>query len=226
MKWFVLVVTLALAVAIAYFAWPFSNKYYIHRYRLTLTLDVNGSMHSGSSVVEVTWIQQPQNLPIPVPRFAPNVRGEATVVDLGDGRVVVALLGQATGQYLPTPPEWLVMRAFGLADIDASIPLIARLAGVRPLEGKDIPALVIFADRAKPESAFAVTPSGPQRELTSGVRLLAATIEITSNPVTNQISEQLPWLLAPGRLAVVAWRSWNAGNFAGPAIGPETLFRR
>jgi hypothetical protein len=221
-------VALIVAVGSVGIAWniAFKSHTYTHRYRLTLALEANGSLHTGSSVVEVNWLQQTRNLPIPVPPFASQFRGEATFVDLGDGRAVVALLGQATGDYLPTPPEWLAINAYGLAENGSSIPLIASQAGIRPLEGRNIPALVILADKAKPESASTATPAGPERELAPGVKLVGVTIEITADPVTNQISQQLPWLLMPGRPAVIAWRAWRAGIPTGPATEPETLFRR
>src|SRR5947207_11189 len=95
MKWFGIFVAVVVAIGAAAIAFHESNKHYTHRYRMTVTTEANGSKRIGSSVIEVTWLQQPQSLPISLPRFVANVRGEATVIDLGDGRALVALLGPA-----------------------------------------------------------------------------------------------------------------------------------
>jgi hypothetical protein len=64
---------------------------YKYRYRLTLAVEANGEMHSGSSVVEVRewrtseWSLNPH-------LWLTKVSGEATFVDLGQGRALVALL--------------------------------------------------------------------------------------------------------------------------------------
>ncbi|MFZ2155923.1 MAG: hypothetical protein WAV72_07370, partial [Bradyrhizobium sp.] len=172
------------------------------------------------------WFQQPQNLPISLPRFVANVRGDATVVDLGDGRALVALLGPADPLDVPTPPEFAAMRTFGLADDDTSIPLISKQTGIRQLAGKDIPALIVFSDINDPSSARLMKPNGRERDLAAGLKLLATTVEITSEPVTREIDKKLPWWSMNGRPAVVAWRAWLEGRTAGPATEPETLFRR
>jgi hypothetical protein len=226
MKWLGVLAAIIAVIGIAAIAFQSSSKSYTHRYRLTVTLSVDGSKRVGSSVIEVQWVQQPQNLPIPVPRFVANVRGEAAVIDIGDGRALVALLGPADPPDVPTPPEFIAMRTYGLADSNASIPLIAKQSGIRELEGKDIPAFVIFADKAKPESARIARPNGPDRELAPGIKLLSAAIEITSDPVTNNIGEKLPWWPMSGRPAVIAWRGWLEGRTTGTATEPETLFRR
>jgi hypothetical protein len=226
MKWLVAIALIIAATVVALIAFSGSNKFYTHRYRLSVAADVNGSTHIGSSVIEVTWFKQPQNLPIPVPEFVANVRGEAAVIDLGDGRALVALLGPADPLDLPTPLEFVAMQAYGLADSPASFPLIAKQTGSRGLEGKNIPAFVIFADRAKPDTARIAKPHGPDGELAPGVKLLGATIEITSDPVSNSIGEKLPWWSMNGRPAAVAWRAWLEGNMFGSSVEPETLFRR
>jgi hypothetical protein len=226
MKWVAIFVIIVGAVATAAIALHESTKSYIHRYRLTVAVDANGSALVGSSVVEVVWLQQTQSLPINVPNFVANVHGEATVLDLGDGRALVALLGPADPLDVPTPPEFLAMRAYGLADGNASIPIIAKQKGVRSLEGKDVPALILFRDISDPRSAKVVKPADRDRHLASDLRLLDVTIEITSQPVTRDIDKKLPWWTMAGRPAVVAWRAWLEGQTAGPATEPETLFRR
>jgi hypothetical protein len=224
-KWLAIIAAIVATTLVALIAFSgYSNKFYTHRYRLSVAVEANGSTHIGSSVIEVTWIKQPQNLPIPVPEFVANVRGEAAVVDLGDGRALVALLGPADPLDVPTPPEFLAMH--GLSDSSTSFQLIAKQSGARGLEGKNIPALVMFADKAKPDTARIAKPHGPDGELVPGVKLLGATIEITADPVTNDIGEKLPWWPMKDRPAAVARRAWLEGRIGGSSVEPETLFRR
>jgi hypothetical protein len=118
------------------------------------------------------------------------------------------------------------MHAYGLADSSTSFQLIAKQSGARGLEGKNIPALVMFADKAKPGTARIAKPHGPDGELVPGIKLLGATIEITADPVTNDIGEKLPWWSMKDRPAAVAWRAWLEGRIGGSSVEPETLFRR
>jgi hypothetical protein len=227
MKWFASLIVVSLAaIAIAALALSGPNESYTHRYRMTLEVEFNGSKRVGSSVIQVTWVKQPQNLPIGVPEFVASVRGEATVIELDDQSALVALLGPADPLDAPTPPEFITMRSYGLADSNTSIPLIAKQTGIRRLEGGDIPALVIFADKAKPDSARIAKPRGPDRELALGIKFRNATIEVTSDPVTNDVVEKLLWWSIGNRPAAVARRAWLEGRSIGSSIEPESLFRR
>jgi hypothetical protein len=227
MKWFASLVVVSLAaIAIAVITLLGSNEVYTHRYRMTVEVEVNGSKRAGLSVIQVTWVKQPQSLPIGVPEFAATVQGEATVIELDDRSALVALLGPADPLDAPTPPEFIAVRSYGLDDSNTSIPLIAKQTGIRRLEGKDIPALVIFADKAMSDSARIAKPRGPDRELAPGIKFRNATIEITSDPVTNDIGEKLPWWTMSDRPAAVARRAWLEQRNMGPSTEPESLFRR
>src|SRR4051812_36498873 len=111
MKWLFAIVVIIAATVVALVVFG-SNKFYTHRYRLSVAAEANGSTHIGSSVIEVTWIKQSQNLPTRVPDFVATVRGTAAVVVRGDGRVVVALLGPADPLDVPTPAEFRAMQAY------------------------------------------------------------------------------------------------------------------
>jgi hypothetical protein len=227
MKWFASLVVVSLAaIAIAVITLFGPNEFYTHRYRMTVEVEFNGSKRVGSSVIEVTWVKQPQSLPIGVPEFVANVRGDATVIELDDRSVLVALLGPVDPLDAPTPPELITMRSYGLSDSNTSIPLIAKQTGIRRLEGKDVPALVIFADKAKPDSARIAKPRDPDGELAPGIKFRNATIEITSDPVTNDFGEKLPWWSMSNRPATVARQAWLEGRSMGSSIEPKSLFRR
>jgi hypothetical protein len=91
MKRLAVFVALCLAV-VAGLPWAYRLLYpiYVCRYRMTVDLVIGGRHYSGSSVVELRVKMQPRLLVSPL---VAGERGEATVVDLGDGRALVAQLG-------------------------------------------------------------------------------------------------------------------------------------
>lgn len=84
-RWIVLAILLS-PIATYKFFYPT----YTHRYRLTVNIDADGKLHSGSSVIEVQRIYQPK---IAVQsRYHIEVVGVSPVVSLGSRGVVVAAL--------------------------------------------------------------------------------------------------------------------------------------
>ena len=64
----------------------------VYRYRLTVEVDTPDGVKTGSSVIEVdTEVAGGYSIPTPG-RVTNRVRGEAVTVDLGEGRVLFALL--------------------------------------------------------------------------------------------------------------------------------------
>lgn len=176
---------------------------YTYRYRLTLEVEMpDGAVRTGSSVVEVSsWRVPPWSLPPGAVRLATT--GEATPIDLGEGRLLVALL---TGQF-PYRAGWgekeptgLLTRVYGVLYewTDGRNPGLERLTrqrGPREIGPGDLPRLVTFADPADPRSVEAVDPNDLAKTFGAGVRLRRATIEVTGDPVTEGVIEQrLPWL--------------------------------
>ncbi len=90
--------TIALVVALLIgggFAWcKLTYPKYTYRYRMTVEVMVDGVVRSGSSVIEIRIQTQPNLLSNST--IVPHVRGEATYVDLGGGRNVIALLAMST----------------------------------------------------------------------------------------------------------------------------------
>src|SRR3954447_18152043 len=104
---------MVLVAALAVYRWFYPT--YSYRYRLTINIETDGRLHSGSGVVEVTWYAH--FLPELV-SFSPELRGEAALVDLGPRGVVVAtLLAKDWGWHNTNAgwgALWLVPRAFGV----------------------------------------------------------------------------------------------------------------
>lgn len=197
---------------------------YTYRYRMTVEVMADGVLHSGSSVIEVTLQKQPVIIWGVIP-VLPSVRGEAVFVDLGQGRNVIGLL--ATGPYGQNVgyPAGLVSALFGLRLDDVDLPIYPALHGRRELPENLLPTFVTFADLNDPKTARAVSANDFERVFGKGVRLEHVWLAMTTDPVTTQIDTKLPWWKRRGRPADEAYQTWIRGR-AGPAIEPETLFKR
>ena len=177
-----------------------------YSYRLTLAIDANGATHTDSSVVHVhTWNEQTIDAGWMTQHI---VNGEATSVQLGDGRVVVALLAPTTGNRLATwTPTGPLLQAYGIQEpafsdqesYDAAIDALADARGPRELADKQLPALIAFLRADDPNSAVVLDPGDLSATLGPGVRLRSAEIEVTDSPVTTSIERLLPWFDARGR---------------------------
>ncbi len=167
---------------------------YTYRYRLTLALEVDGKLHTGSSVIEISWVGQPY---IPgAGSFVPRVRGQAAFIDFGSrGVVVAALVTGETSQDVPDGSKsavWIAARAFGNESTQAELAELPRLTGRRQLMPDNMPRLIWFPDAADPKTARRFAPQN-LRELFDPSGRLDAYIEITRDPIIIDIDKKLPW---------------------------------
>jgi hypothetical protein len=169
---------------------------YTWNQKLTLTVETPQGEVSGSGVVRVAWNDSPDLLP-DAPHWHSKVRGEATVVDLGDGKYLFALIGGA---------ERLGLRVFHERrlpqDTDGLGPIIEMIAtqrgGVaRPVPPETMPLLVTFTDIADPMTVARVDPDDLAASFGPGYSLKSVTLEITGEPVTKgDVEKVLHWLEA------------------------------
>jgi hypothetical protein len=82
---------IALAVVGVFVFYKLSYPTYSCRYRMTVNVEVDGQMRSGSSVIEFSVTKQMRFLPDVNP-IRLDAEGEAVFVDLGGQRSIVALL--------------------------------------------------------------------------------------------------------------------------------------
>lgn len=180
---------------------------YSYRYRLTLSIEVDGEVRTASSVIEVVWKGG-----IPFGDVGPYVesrRGQATFVDLGKrGAVVVVLVAPSHMEGgIAVWPEgvdvvWLASRAFdamrGTGSLSAQEQLapLTRLTGRRDLAPDNMPRLIWFSDVADPKTARVIYPADIPRLFGPGAHLAAAYVEITRDPIVIDIDKKLPWYKA------------------------------
>jgi hypothetical protein len=183
-------VTSAIAGAVIWYKLSFPD--YVHRYRLTIAIEIDGQMHTGSSVIEIVYIGQPY-LP-GVGSFIPRHRGQATVIDLGSRGTVVAALHRGRVENGSVAAAHIAIRAYGLegAGYD-SYRLIREQSGRRNLTPDNMPLLIWFANAADPATARVFKAEHIAGLFGPTARLAAAHVEITSDPVVIDIDKKFPW---------------------------------
>lgn len=156
--------------------------------KLTVEVSTPEGVRSGSAVTEVVW--QERNW---TGNFPGSYRGEATVVDLGKGRYLFALIGEQT--------RYLALRTFApdLGDkaviTEEGFAAMAGIRGRRDVPAKYYPLLVTFDDVGRPETVKRVDPANLGASFGPGVTLERVSLEIVDEPATTeQITQLLNWL--------------------------------
>jgi hypothetical protein len=170
---------------------------YSYRYRLTVNIEVDGKVHTGSSIVEVTWHGGPEFGD--VGRYSPTLRGQAALVDLGNHGVVVAsLLGEDWGQPSSSTGGWgalwIAPRVFGFGTSVDELPGFLKLRGKRDLSSDNLPRFLWFSNPQDPATAQIIPAQDFQSVLSPSVRFAGASVEITNDPLVIDIRDKLPWL--------------------------------
>jgi hypothetical protein len=196
MKW--VLGLLAVIIAAGVIAYKMAFPSYSYRYRLQISLSVDGKVHTGSSIIEVTWSCGP---PISgLGRCLSSLAGQAAVIDLGSRGAVVATL--RSGEYVAPIPEGAVeavglcARAFGNGSTHRELPELPKLAGRRALSLDNFPRLVWFSNPADASTARKVTPENIASIVDPTARVTDAFVEITTAPVVVDITRYFPWLPA------------------------------
>ena len=218
---------------VGYLAYQFLFPTYTHRYRLTIEVEVDGKVRSASSVIEVRIYDHRNSLIPSHGSYSSSYSGEAVLLELGEGRNLLALLGFGpTGGSGPYSISTLARDVINPLPSDkgvASFRMMSRIGIGKKTEltGQQIPTLVTFSDLRRPETARLLSIADIPRELGPTVRFRSAWIEITNDAVTRNLAEKIPWIKQEtGRPALVAYHAWLAGNKTGPGSEPEILFRR
>ncbi len=189
----VAVAAIALAAGL-YLAWGWVFPSGTLRYRLTIEVEADGKVHTGSGVIEVTFKRHgwsdSQTLGV-----HPTIRGEAVPVDLGERGTFFVLLQKSPNAGSVSDPAYLPLRAFGLESGGLTGDKLRRLGSVSARATvQDLPLMVRFRDAKDPMSVERVDPDNLEKSFGSGVRLIRATIETTKDRLTTGILTRLPWL--------------------------------
>jgi hypothetical protein len=205
-----LIPVVLVAAVVAWFVW--SESAITLRYRLTLFVEDNGQVVSGSSVYDTIWGGVGES----VCRYTsicnsqpwhPTMWGDAVAVDLGARGILFApfAVDPARMSNVFTPgsvgnPAALLVAVFNSSIGGTTWQLLYRIRDTRgpvdvPLAR--LPMLVRFGDVNDPKTVERVDPFDLAASFEPGVKLLRATIEMTKDPVTTGIEKTLPWLALP-----------------------------
>jgi hypothetical protein len=167
---------------------------YSCRYRMTVNVEVDGQMRSGSSVIEYSVTKQMQFLPTVNPTNS-AVAGQAVFVDLGGQRSLIALLRSGDFAEDGRFPLRVVPAHFGLRN-DHDLASMSSLRGKWELTDKELPTLVTLSDPNNFATLKVVRPEQFEQVFGHGVRWRSVVIEMTTDPVTRGLEARLPFLVS------------------------------
>ena len=183
-----------------FFAFP---TYSWHQ-KMTIEVEADGQVFSGSSVVRVSWRK---NDPLGAANGATwlsGIRGESAFVEVPERGVLFGLLsnsgnGAALTADLPTR---LMTGRKGLARGEAEFSAVEAAVGKTwPVPLSLYPFLVTFGDINNPKTVQNVEPDNLAATFGPGVSLKRITLEITDEPVTEgKVESVLGWLNSVNRL--------------------------
>jgi hypothetical protein len=186
---------LAVAIAAAVAWWVINYPTYTYRYRLTIAFEIDGVVHTGSSVIEVAHKGGPEFGG--AGSYAPKLYGQAVYIDLGRrGAIVAALtLGTFEGDVVKGPRNmvWIGASAFGNQSTKPELPELPRLRGRRALAADNLPDFIWFSNPADPATARRFLLHDIPALFGPNARLADAFVEITGEPVVLDIDKKLPW---------------------------------
>ncbi|KPQ12493.1 MAG: hypothetical protein HLUCCO17_02675 [Saliniramus fredricksonii] len=192
---------------------------YTHHYRLVLEIEDHGEIRTGSSVIGVSFSPPPPWFRNVFPTSKTRIRGEAVVVELSTGQVVVATLRHGYETSANTYRMRILAR-LALQQDDPRFFMEARnWEGSAELSGELIPSILLFESGDDPYSRQWLPPDSFREKLGPEFQFQRMTLEMTSDPVTRQITEKLPFMA----------RDWDELKEEANAMGrglPGRLFLR
>ncbi len=201
-----------------------------YRFKLTVEVFCGGETHVGSGVFETVsgtkWDFETGHQ-----KAYGFVRGDAVVDDIGScGKIFVLLRGPQPGNqglYTNTAGT-LPLAAFAdrLGNVKGVDFLkierqLASMAGAGDLKPGDLPMIVTFSDMSDPTTVKLVDPLHMEASLGPDAKFVRATVQITNNPVTNEIEKTIPWLKPGQRFSM--WMELGGRTPIGLETHPERL---
>ncbi|MGX1199343.1 hypothetical protein [Parvibaculum sp. MBR-TMA-1.3b-4.2] len=171
---------------------------YSFRYRLTVNVEADGKVHTGTGIIRITWAKQVRVLP-DVFVYSLRAHGQAVVVDLGERGLLLVPKGGKVSKipflaFKDTLPAWRrvprtpeEMRAF------------LKKRGTVEVSEDLLPLFIWLPDPSDPDSGRYALPSELSTAIGPDVHLRSATVEISDRildtPVSTGIEKRLPWLV-------------------------------
>jgi len=179
---------------------------YKHRYRLTVEVEVDGTIRSGSSVIETRWSLWP---PVIAGLFnggigEVHVYGQAVFIDLGSRGALLALLWPSSVTSLcgAVGTDFLAIRAF---NAEAKLPCsgyaltwgvlhsMSWQTGKATLTADNLPGFIWLPVVDDEMSARPAAAKDFPALFGGAVRLRSVWIEMTSDPIASGLDKKIPW---------------------------------
>jgi len=189
-RWAVLAAMFAGCLLMAGCGW-FAERWEWNQ-KLTVEVSTPNGARSGSAVSHVSWREANA-----LGNYPADYRGEATVVDLGQGHYLFALIGEPTKQIA----AYTLHAELGeqRSDYGKLLPKVIAFRGVRDVPRDRYPLLVTFTDINDPTTVHRVDPDNLAAAFGPGVSLKRITLEITNEPVSDGgIKNLVGWLATVG----------------------------
>ena len=194
MRKLLITVVVLVATVTAWYTWSFPTVSY--RYRLTVSVEADGRVHTGSSVIEAQYRFNPQwatGLFNGV-QYRPKVIGQAVFIDMGArGALIAARTMHQSDLLVPRayePADWR-RRGRGVPITRQTIEEISQKHGLIELTPDNLPAFYWISDPADLTTEKRVEPDQFASVIGHSARLVSVQIEITHDPVVINIDKKL-----------------------------------
>ena len=181
--------------AAAVLLWRGAVPTYYWTQKHTIEVEIAGKVYSGSSIVDCYIQITPQILP-ESDSMSRGIRGEATVVELPDGRYLFGLITGACG--LPFALFKDKYYSSGATPVQSGAPVMPKLRETRevPLDQPNLhPLFVVFSDIRDPNTIQQVTVDDFSNLFGEGARVLRINVEMNSKyAFSGKLEKILPWL--------------------------------
>lgn len=171
------------------------------RFRVIAKVLYNGSQYEASTVMECRYARIKNSLV--GMGGSTTLYGEALIFDLPAGLGTFYLLPRWRGANggLNQVYEQGVLSTLGIKSSvgglkDSDLELLSNARGRKAFNFfGHMPTIVVFQDETKPKSIREIG-RGEFRKIFPGAEFIGLDIEITTDPVTDQLTQRLPWLNA------------------------------
>jgi len=201
MRKLVIFVLILVAIPVVWYWVSFPTVSY--RYRLSIAVESDGQVHSGSSVIEVQYQFYPKFLSPIFGVTNERIWGQAVLIDLGARGALVAALHSGTGSgHVGVNADVLAARAFdpagrslgpGYPSALEKLRAVSQMRGHVDLTTDNLPPFIWFSDLTNPETARLLNPADFAGVIGDAARLQSAQVEMTTSPIFIDLDKRLPW---------------------------------
>ena len=157
--------------------------------KVTARAVADGVPREGSSVLLVHVAHTPNSLSRMQMRM--SLKGEATILDMGRGRVAYFLLKDYLPDLVTGYRIWEPGKEAWSAE---TIPGLRAASGEIEIKRDRYPKIAAFRDERDPATVYEVEPGNFAAAFGPGVAFRSLTLELVDAPMTEAIEKKLPWL--------------------------------